>query len=200
MARRGPRGLTAEDRALWDRVAQSATPLHDRPAPSPVPKAKAKPQPDPAPPPAPLPAFRIGATASRSGTAIPAPPRDVADRFADQPLRMDAKAFARIKRGKAAPDGRIDLHGKTADAARSALTAYLLSAHARGARLILVITGKGRDPGGDGPIPARKGVLRESLPHWLSTPPLASVVLQTVPAHRKHGGAGAFYVYLKRPR
>ena len=47
--------------------------------------------------------------------------------------------------------------------------------------------------------PRRHGVLRHSLPHWLAAPPLAGRVLQVASAHQKHGGGGAFYVYLRRP-
>jgi DNA-nicking Smr family endonuclease len=30
-------------------------------------------------------------------------------------------------------------------------------------------------------------------------PPLAAVVQQVAPAHARHGGGGALYVYLRRP-
>ncbi|MCG6901727.1 MAG: Smr/MutS family protein, partial [Rhodobacter sp.] len=63
-----------------------------------------------------------------------------------------------------------------------------------------VITGKGRDKDQDGPIPVRRGVLKHQVPHWLTTPPLNLMVLQISEAHLKHGGTGAYYVYLKRRR
>jgi DNA-nicking Smr family endonuclease len=40
--------------------------------------------------------------------------------------------------------------------------------------------------------------LRHQLPHWLSLPPLRAIVLQVSEAHLKHGGSGAFYVYLRK--
>ena len=49
----------------------------------------------------------------------------------------------RVARGKEAIDARIDLHGLTQAQAHSALLRFLRSAHARDARLVLVITGKG---------------------------------------------------------
>jgi DNA-nicking Smr family endonuclease len=76
----------------------------------------------------------------------------------------------------------------------------MLMSHTRGRRLVLVITGKGKDRDEGGPIPVRRGVLRHQVPHWLEVPPLAQVVLQVVPAHISHGGEGAYYVYLKRSR
>jgi DNA-nicking Smr family endonuclease len=71
-----------------------------------------------------------------------------------------------------------------------------------GLRLVLVITGKGRPgrPGTDADPPfQRVGALRHQVPLWLRQPPLATAVLQLAEAHLKHGGAGAFYLYLRRP-
>ena len=71
-------------------------------------------------------------------------------------------------------------------------------AHERGLRHVLVITGKGRAGGPDAPLPVRPGALRHAVPHWLHMPPLSAAVLQVTPAHRRHGGDGAYYVYLRR--
>jgi DNA-nicking Smr family endonuclease len=43
-------------------------------------------------------------------------------------------------------------------------------------------------------------VLRHQVPHWLNSMPLKPHVLQIAEAHVKHGGAGAYYVYLRRGR
>jgi DNA-nicking Smr family endonuclease len=113
---------------------------------------------------------------------------------------MDAKAFGRLTRGKLAPQARIDLHGMTLAEAQPRLTGFVLGAQAQGLRLVLVITGKGRRVADDGPIPHRHGVLRHQVPIWLAQGPLAPAVLQVAEAHQRHGGGGAFYVYLRRPR
>jgi DNA-nicking Smr family endonuclease len=113
---------------------------------------------------------------------------------------MDAKAFSRLTRGKLSPEARIDLHGMTLAEAEPELTRFVLDSYARGCRLVLVITGKGRPAQDHGPIPQRTGVLRQQLPVWLSREPLRSLVLQIAEAHLKHGGGGAFYVYLRRSR
>ncbi len=65
---------------------------------------------------------------------------------------------------------------------------------------MLVITGKGKRSADPGPIPTPRGVLRHQVPQWLSMPPLAQAVLQITPAHLSHGGEGAYYVYLRKPR
>ena len=191
-----PRGLRAEEERLWKRVADTATPLNN-PQPKPRYSAKIKkPNEAPAQKPAPNlykpPEFRIGEAAQ---TALPR----MGGATGEQ-VRMDKKSFARMKRGKTKPEARIDLHGMTAAAAQTALTSFLIRSHDRGHRLVLVITGKGRRSDDHGPIPQRVGVLRQQLPHWVSIPPLNRIVMQTTEAHQRHGGSGAFYVYLVRRR
>ncbi|MGA9251994.1 MAG: Smr/MutS family protein [Roseobacter sp.] len=122
------------------------------------------------------------------------------DRLQKAPVQMDRKTFAKMNRGKVKPEGRIDLHGMTLDRAHGALNSFILSSHASGKRLVLVITGKGKDRDEGDPIPVRYGVLRHQAPHWLATPPLSSVVMQVTQAHISHGGGGAYYVYLRRKR
>ena len=193
MSRR-KKGLSAEDRALWDKVAATTTPLERRKIdPAPAPKAP-KPKPAPAQPIAP---FRIEGGGKNPGHHL-AP--SVAERVNDAPVRMHHGTHKKMVKGKLSPEGRIDLHGLTLAAAHPRLTRFILDAHAQGKRLVLVITGKGRDRDEDGPIPIRRGVLRHQVPSWLAAPPLGAVVLDIRTAHLKHGGDGAYYVYLKRQR
>ncbi len=187
------RSLHPEEKELWQSVARTAQPLRphapEAPAPIDLPASLARPHP---PEPPPLPTFRIG---ERSGPGL-------ASRQPSQPpsapLRMDAKAFARMSRGKLLPEARIDLHGMTLAEAHPELVRFILNAQAQAMRLVLVITGKGRKGNDDGPIPQRMGVLRHQVPQWLARPPLGPVVLQVAEAHLRHGGAGALYVYLRR--
>ena len=189
------RKLTPEEMALWRSVADKTERLLPEKPKEPVlpektfvPVVKQ-----------PLPPFRRPTKPQKTAVTL-----DLADqltsRLAAAPVRMDQKAFKRMKRGKMAPEGRIDLHGMTLDRAHPALTRFILGAAGSGKRLVLVITGKGRDRDDGDPIPTRKGVLRHQLPHWLTTPPLVHHVIQFTPAHISHGGEGAFYVYLKRQR
>jgi DNA-nicking Smr family endonuclease len=194
------RGLTPEDLDLWEKVKARTSPLHPaRPAlTASTPPAEPK---TPSPhsqstPGVPIPAFRIGQVTQ--GTRAHDLSPGLTDRISAAPLQMDRKRFVQMSRGKIAPEARIDLHGLTMAEAQPRLTGFILRAHANGARLVLVITGKGRDRDDDGPIPVRRGALRHQLPHWLSMPPLRPLVLQVSEAHLKHGGSGAFYVYLRR--
>ena len=110
---------------------------------------------------------------------------------------MDARTHRKMTQGKLRPEARLDLHGLTLSAAQPELFAFILSCHSAGLRLVLVITGKGK--GDHGPLPTRAGALRHEVPHWLHMAPVAAAVMQVVPAHFRHGGAGAYYVYLRRP-
>ncbi len=193
MTRRKPRGLTPEEQSLWDRVRDRTNPLHPPRAAPKLPDQVRQPQAVPAP--APIPSFRIGER--HTETAIPRP---LANEPVPRPVKMDRKSFTNLKRGKLKPERRIDLHGMTLSQAHPALNRFILDSHAQGRRLVLVITGKGKAERDNGPIPVRRGILRHQVPHWLETRPLSQVVLQVAEAHLKHGGEGAYYVYLRRNR
>ena len=198
MARRGKRGLSAEERHLWEKVAKSATPL-DPPARNlSLPEIEG-PKPAPAIPRERISAFRIGEKA-RPKPHPPQPGTDLSTRLAQAPVRMDHGAYRKLVRGKLKPDARIDLHGMTIAQAHPALIRFVFSAYDRGDRLVLVITGKGKERDSDTPIPIKVGILRHQVPAWLHTPPLGALVLDIREAHQRHGGGGAYYVYLKRPR
>lgn len=198
------RRLHPDEVALWRRVAETAEPLQPR-RNAPIEKpAKGmngnKPAPRPAPEPAPLPeGFEIGRNARPGGVRHDLLP-GITERVAAAPVQMDQKAHARLKRGKLKPEARIDLHGMTLDQARPALIGFILESHARERRLVLVITGKGKHRDDTGPIPMRPGALRHHVPMWLQAPPASQAVLQVVQAHVRHGGEGAYYVYLRRRR
>ena len=193
------RRLNGEDLELWHRVTEGVQRLHPEPPKPEQPAAWVPPEIAlPSRPRAPLPAFDIGSKAHPVLTQDLLPP--VEHRIATAPVRMDAKAFRRLKRGKLDPEARIDLHGMTLDRAHPVLVSFILSSQAQGLRLVLVITGKGKDRDEGGPIPVRRGVLRHQVPHWLALPPCAQAVLQVVKAHVGHGGGGAYYVWLRKRR
>ncbi len=199
MSRKAPRkGLTPDDQEVWQRVAKTVERV-DLPSFGDL-LGETKPQksqPDQTH--TPLQPFEIKGRKAPSISVSLAPHPGEALKTA--PAQMDRKNYDRLRKGKMSPDRKIDLHGMTADVAQTVLTQVLLSAHSQGARLVLVITGKGRS-GSDEPgfMPARRGIIRHSVPDWLRRAPLRDKVLQVIPAHRKHGGDGAYYVYLRRRR
>ncbi len=173
------------DSGLWAYVIRTVRPLRREdplPPPGPTPQA-------------PLPGKKRGRgdgspSAAPSRTLPPAPPAG-----------LDRRTEERLRRGQMEIEARLDLHGLTLAQARPALERFLLSGQARGLRCVLVITGKGgrpsRDP--DNPLP-EPGILRGAVPGWLAEPPLSHVVLRHFPAKGRHGGAGAVYILLRRPR
>lgn len=111
---------------------------------------------------------------------------------------LDRRTAERLRKGAREPDARIDLHGMTAERAHNACLRFVAAGLARQDRVLLVVTGKGKRCV-HGHFTAR-GVLRQSLPGWLRASPLGSSVIGIYQAHQRHGGAGAFYIYLKRSR
>jgi DNA-nicking Smr family endonuclease len=193
MARR--RSLSPEEAELWRTVANTARPLHSHPmqhapdASEPAPLAPAKPRLSP---------FLLGEKHRKAEKRELSP--TLPEALSQAPLRMDAGTHAKMTRGKLVPEARIDLHGMTLAEAHPELIRFILNAHSANLRLVLVITGKGKRKDDSGPIPQRTGALRHQLPHWLNLAPLRSVVLQVTESHLKHGGSGAYYVYLRRQR
>ena len=103
-----------------------------------------------------------------------------------------------LRRGRASVDGALDLHGMTQAEAHQALRGFLRHSQARGARVVIVVTGKGARFDDDAGFPGERGVLRRVTPHWLREPDMRSIVLGFEEAGRAHGGAGALYVRLRR--
>jgi DNA-nicking Smr family endonuclease len=175
MSRRPNEKLTDEDRVLWNLVARSATPLRSKRAVE-VPEIVLEPEKMPSQP--------------VSAAAAPAAKKP-APRHPPHPL--DKPTLEKLAKGRTPIEGRVDLHGMTQDEAYSLLYSFLHRAHAGGVRYVLVITGKGSSSGGD-------GILRRSVPAWLSTPAFRPLVSSHDHAARHHGGSGALYVRLRRTR
>lgn len=164
------RDLTTDEKKLWRRVAASVKTR--KPLPAVVEETETPPPAKRAPPP---PAPKQ--TATPPARPKPAPPPQ---------HRGNEK---RVRRGKLDIGASLDLHGHTQETGRAALLRFVRAAQARGDRTIIVITGVGR--GGE-------GILKRRFPEWLAERDIRVHVSGYAPAHRAHGGAGAFYVFIKR--
>ncbi|MGC2780919.1 MAG: Smr/MutS family protein [Bradyrhizobium sp.] len=180
---RRKRGLSEDERTLWETVARQVKPLRKKPRPvrPHPPMATSEPQPE-----------KQGMT-----------PRPIVPVVAPKPTRpaipplvpLGRKERSKLSRGRSEIDARLDLHGMTQSRAHQALHQFLHRAHYDGLTFVLVITGKGTigsDP--------ERGVLRRQVPHWLGLPEFRSLVVGFEEAHVGHGGAGALYVRIRRAR
>lgn len=199
MTRRGPRALTPEERRLWEEVARLITPLRGRaplPAPAVAPMlipASARPAPpSPAPKLTPKPA-----PAPRLPPVVPVP-RAVPP---PAPPVLERRLRVALRRGSTGVDAVLDLHGMRQAEAHAALHGFLRRSGSAGHRLVLVVTGKGPEQGGPWEADAfssERGVLRRSVPRWLTLPEMRRLVVGVEEAGRRHGGEGALYVRLRR--
>src|SRR3954451_8149142 len=175
------RRLSDDERVLWKGVTRSIAPLRKSSAPE---LDTAAP---PIAPSSPKPRVR-----SAPAAALPiAPPKHVAP----PPLTaLTRRTKKRIARGNRTIDGRLDLHGMTQAEAHDALFGFLRAKQARGAKVVLVITGKGARGGDSG----GRGVLTRTVPMWLRLPDFRSLILGFESAAASHGGEGALYVSLRK--
>jgi DNA-nicking Smr family endonuclease len=181
------RRVTPEELELWRHVAQTARPIKSKrrvAAPkaetpdAPAPKAEAlKPAAPAAAPPKPKP-------------PMPAKPHALTHGLSHG---IDRRQAERFRKGKLTIEGKIDLHGRTQQAAHDDLLHFLRRARDHGKRYVLVVTGKGMTT-------SKTGILRQAVPRWLNEPGFRSLVLAFDYAEPHHGGEGALYVLLKRVR
>jgi DNA-nicking Smr family endonuclease len=174
----GPR-LSAEERALWARVAATVTPLEGRSA-----EAAAMPLESLAPPIKRKPVARILPQPRAARLNEPAPPDT-----------LDGGWDRRIRKGGVSPDRTIDLHGHTLATAANALEHALARAVADDIRVLLVITGKPPKPDTKG-----RGLIRAAIGTWLGSSGYRDRIAAVRNAHPRHGGTGALYVILRRRR
>lgn len=178
------RPLSEEERVLWERVTESAEPLHRRkPVAPPVEATKPKPKPQ-----------------KPASLAPVLPPYVPAPQPAPTPAAIDRRTRARLGRGSLDVDARIDLHGLRQDAAHHRLRTFLIRGQEEGHRLVLVITGKGSTASPTDFGREERGVLRRSVPAWLDSAEFRGLVAGYDEAGARHGGGGALYVRIRRRR
>ncbi len=171
------RRLTHAEAELWTIVTANVRPFHARPASI-------------EPPPA-APAAELLREIGQKPAPVAHRDRPPAVKAPAPLVEIDHRTRVKIKRGRLDVGARLDLHGMRQDEAQRALTGFLRRAQADGAKVAIVVTGKGlsREEG---------GVLRRVVPMWLQAPHLRDVVVGFGEAARHHGGEGALYVQIRR--
>jgi len=181
------RRLTPDEAALWSRVMESVRPIRPRAAPSPV---AATPAPVQKTPP------RVAAPAKQ-----PAQVRAPAVRAPQRPIpgtTLDGSWDKQLSRGLVSPDRSIDLHGHNLATAYALLDSALDQAIRDGDRVILLVTGKPPVPTSE--RPHARGAIRAAVGDWLAGSRHAGSIAAVRGAHPRHGGSGALYIVLRRPR
>lgn len=178
----GDRKLSADDRILWGKVARTTRPMPGRKAEQDEFEraiAELAAEVERAKPP----------VSMKFESAPPSPPVQKKPIGQHQPLEKPVKR--KIAKGRLPLEARIDLHGLVQSEAHAMLLGFLVRAHERGLRHVLVITGKGSSLGSE-------GALKRAVPMWFSKPDYRYLISSYEPAARHHGGDGALYVRLAR--
>jgi len=120
------------------------------------------------------------------------PPLPASLKNAAPPGHTDRRTESKMRKGEITIDGRIDLHGLRVAQAQAELQRFILQAISSGKRCLLVITGKGTSAG--------SGSIRREFRLWLEDSTIRPYILSVSQAVPKHGGEGAWYIYLRRIR
>jgi DNA-nicking Smr family endonuclease len=95
----------------------------------------------------------------------------------------------------------IDLHGYTLEQANKAIEKFIKKSYTDGVNKLIVVTGKGlhsqneKDPY----VSKDLSILKYSVPEFLSTnKSLMNIIYEIKDAKIEDGGAGAFYIYLRK--
>ena len=103
-------------------------------------------------------------------------------------LKVEINQDKKTRRGRVQIEAQIDLHDMTQSQARIKLYQMIKTAKTNKKKCILIITGKGL---------RGEGVLRGSFVEWVNDTKVRDLIATYAPAHKKHGGTGAWYVFLK---
>ena len=176
------RKLTDQEQRAWARVVKSVKPMGDRAITFELPQdvdSKAQ---------------RDVADKASGSSEVPHPNRPRRTKVPKQNApRRGAPANRgkekKIRRGQTSISATLDLHGHTQITAAATLESFLASQRRQGARCVLVITGKGK---------LGEGVIRRRFVDWITSKHAGELVSGYAQAHQRHGGSGAFYVFLRR--
>jgi len=198
----GKRAITPDEAELWDHATRTLAPIK---AKARVPEIEMEPA---STPPRPPPPAKKASSPPAPRPPPSAPMRPEARRSPVPPLAdLERRKVRQIASGKVEIEARIDLHGMRQRDAHAQLRGFLLDAHARGLKTVLVITGKGGEQDRSDHMASmtgdtresRRGIIRRSVPQWLQEADLRAVVVGYTAASARHGGEGALYVQLRKP-
>ena len=122
------------------------------------------------------------------------------DKFISSNEKLSDKDFRNIEK-KNKKTRSIDLHGFTLDEANKTIENFINKAFSENINKLIIVTGKGlhseneKDPY----VSKDLGILKYSVPEFISNnASLMSMINEITDAKNEDGGAGAFYIYLKK--
>ena len=106
-----------------------------------------------------------------------------------QRTALSKKNIKDFSKGNVFIENKLDLHGFNLVEAKNLLENFINQSVKNNKRLILVITGKGKEG---------EGVIKNNIISWLNTKDLRNKILAANYASKKHGGSGAIYILLRK--
>ena len=122
------------------------------------------------------------------------------NKFINSTEKLPDKDFKNVEK-KNNKTRSIDLHGFTLDEANKTIENFINKAFSENINKLIIVTGKGlhseneKDPY----VSKDLGILKYSVPEFISNnASLMSMINEITDAKIEDGGAGAFYIYLKK--
>ncbi len=106
-----------------------------------------------------------------------------------QGIALSKKNIKDFSKGNVFIENKLDLHGYNLVEAKNLLENFINQSVKNNKRLILVITGKGKE---------EEGIIKNNIISWLNTKDLRNKILAVNYASKKHGGSGAIYILLRK--
>lgn len=105
---------------------------------------------------------------------------------------LSPQILKKLRRGDFSYQKYRDLHGQNREEARRSVIKFVQESFSQKLRCVLIISGRGLNSEGKEPV------LKPYLVKWLTHAPLRRMVLAFASARSYDGGAGAFYVLLRK--
>lgn len=105
---------------------------------------------------------------------------------------LSPEILRKLRRGEFSYQEYMDLHGCKREEAKERTTHFVKRSFGRGLRCILIVSGRGLNSKDKEPV------LKHGVVKWLTRAPLKCFVLAFASARSCDGGAGAFYVLLRK--
>jgi len=102
---------------------------------------------------------------------------------------LSKKNIRDFNKGNVFIEKKLDLHGFNQVDAKNLLEDFINQSIENGKRLILIITGNGKEG---------EGVIKNNIISWLNNKSLRNKILAVNHASKKHGGSGAIYILLRK--